>query len=162
MNEVQAALRDHLSAQRWDAFFTATFAPLEEDYTTMSTGKRINLRPGMKYSHTAIEKVERAISEPRLKPTKMFIAAEQHMLGGWHCHGLLEFPRRGNDEVFYEDNMLGFQRHKLNKLGYNKVDIINDVNACSLYLSKYLVKDDWHGDWKMTGRKKFWMGNNDQ
>lgn len=140
MNEVREAIRTHLEAQRWDAFFTATFAKPQ------------------RYSHTAIDKVEAVLSEPRLRPVKMFIAAEPHYLGNWHCHGMLEFPRRENGELFYEDYMLDWQRNNLSRLGFNKVDIVNDLNACSVYLSKYLVKNDWHGDWKMTGRKKFWNG----
>ena len=158
MNEIQESIRDYLQVQRWDSFFTATFTPLEEDYTRMSTGQRMLLRPAVRYSHTAIDKVINTLCEPRLRPTKLFVAAEQHYLGGWHCHGLMEYPRRESGEVFHDDDMLGFQRNNLSKLGYNKVDIVNDMNACSVYLSKYLVKDDWHGDWKMTGRPKFWQG----
>lgn len=138
MNEVREALRDLLSEQRWDAFFTSTFA-----------------RP-QRYSHTAIDKVERALSTPRLRPVKMFIAAEPHYLGNWHCHGLIELPRDGSGNLFHGEDILAFQKNNLSQLGFNKVDIVDSINACSLYLSKYLVKDEWHGDWKMTGRKKFW------
>lgn len=135
VNEAKSALAEYLKTQHWDAFFTATF------------------KQHQRYSATAIDRVERCLSEPRLRPTKMFIAAEQFMLGGWHCHGLLEFP-----VTKHHDAMVGFQRHALTPLGFNKVDVVSSLDACSVYLSKYLVKGDWQGDWRMTGRKKFWSG----
>jgi len=140
MNEIRESIRSYLENQRWDAFFTSTFK-----------------RP-QRYSDTAINKVVSALSTPRLRPVKLFVAAEPHYLGSWHCHGLIEFPRSGSGEVFHGEDILAFQKHNLADLGFNKVDIVNDLNACSVYLSKYLVKDDWHGDWKMTGRKRYWQG----
>lgn len=133
--EKRTALAGYLEGQHWDAFFTATFAKHQ------------------RYSATAIDMVQRNLMLPRLRPVKAFIAAEQHMLGGWHCHGLLEFP-----ETKHHDAMVGFQRNNLKPLGFNKVDVVSDVGAASMYLSKYLTKDDWHGDWRMVGRKKFWQG----
>jgi hypothetical protein len=130
-----SSLAEYLQTQHWDAFFTATF------------------KQHQRYSATAIDRVVRTLQEPRLRPTKMFVAAEQHRLGGWHCHGLLEFP-----DTKYNDALVGFQRNSLGRLGFNKVDVVGSVDACSIYLSKYLTKDDSHGDWRMTGRKKFWVG----
>lgn len=135
MSETREALATFLSTQKWDAFFTATFAKHQ------------------RYSATAIDRVVKTLSEPRLRPVKMFVAAEQHLLGGWHCHGLLEFPKTKHDA-----ELVGWQRNNLAPLGFNKVSVVNDVNACSVYLSKYLTKDDKHGDWRMVGRKKFWQG----
>ncbi len=157
MNTTREALRDYLKIQSWDAFFTATFTPLDEDYESMSTGERVLLRPPVKHSATAIEKVIKALRKPRLRPTKMFVAAEQHMLGGWHCHGLLEFP-----DTKHHDKMIGFQESNLKRLGYNCVSSVGDLDACSMYLSKYLVKDEWHGDWQTVGRKKFWREHEEE
>jgi len=156
MNETREALRDYLAQQRWDAFFTATFAPLK--LPERERNDSYMRSPGCKFSHMAIDKVVKVLTMPRLKPTKLFVAAEQHMLGGWHCHGLMEYPRRSNGELFHGEDMTKFQRNSLAPLGFNVVSGVNDVSACSLYLSKYLVKDEWHGDWRMTGRKKFWQG----
>lgn len=139
MYQSKEALREYLEYQSWDAFFTATFAKHQ------------------RYSQTAIKKVVDVLHDPRLRPTKLFVAAEQHRLGGWHCHGLMEFPRRDTGEVFHGDIMLTLRRNNLSRLGFNKVDIVSNLNACSVYLSKYLVKDEWHGDWRMVGRKKFWQ-----
>jgi hypothetical protein len=128
-------MRDFLAAQTWDAFFTATF------------------RNHQRYSGTAIAHVERTLTQHRLKPQKMFIAAEQHRLGGWHCHGLLEYPM----QLFHPFQIVATALD-LGALGYNLVGRIGDQNACSAYLSKYLTKDELHGDWKMVGRRKFWKG----
>lgn len=133
-SDIRGALAEYLESMHWDAFFTSTFAQHQ------------------RYSATAIDKVVSRLSAPRLRPTKMFVAAEQHMLGGWHCHGLLEFP-----DTKYADSMVGFQNNNLKPLGWEKVSLVSSLDACSVYLSKYLVKDDWHGDWRMTGRKKFWQ-----
>ena len=131
--EKRSDLATMLRALHWDAFFTATF------------------KQHQRYSATAIDRVQRVLSEPRLRPTKSFIAAEQHMLGGWHCHGLLEFP-----DTKHAESMVGFQRNNLKALGFNVVSPVGNLDACTVYLSKYLVKDEFHGDWRMTGRKKFW------
>lgn len=133
MNTTKEALAEYLSSLHWDAFFTATF------------------KQHQRYSATAMDRVVCTLREPRLRPTKMFVAAEQHMLGGWHCHGLLEFPN-----TWHESEMVNWQRNNLTQLGYNMVSSVGNLDACSAYLSKYLVKDDWHGDWRMVGRKKFW------
>ncbi len=130
----RAALAVYLSSLHWNAFFTATFASHQ------------------RYSGTAMSRVVRALCQGvRMHPTKMFVAAEQHRLGGWHCHGLLEFP------IFHEPHPFnGFTRNALTRLGYTVVGSVGNLDACSTYLSKYLTKDDFHGDWIMTGRKKFW------
>ncbi|MBA7716784.1 hypothetical protein ES703_125861 [subsurface metagenome] len=132
-SDTRDALAEYLQSQHWDAFFTSTFA----QHQRSSAG--------------AIDKVVSRLSKPRLRPTKMFIAAEQHMLGGWHCHGLLEFP-----DTKHAESMVGFQRNNLKALGFNVVAPVGNLDACTVYLSKYLVKDEFHGDWRMTGRKKFW------
>ena len=132
--ETKNGLAEYLQTLHWDAFFTSTFAQHQ------------------RYSATAIDRVISTLSEPRLKPTKMFVAAEQHRLGGWHCHGLLEFP-----ETKHKADMVGFQRNNLRELGFNCVSSVGNLDACSVYLSKYLIKDEDHGDWRMTGRKKFWQ-----
>ncbi|MBA7546512.1 hypothetical protein ES705_38904 [subsurface metagenome] len=132
-SDTRNALAEYLQTLHWDAFFTATFAQHQ------------------RYSSSAIGRVVSRLSEPRLKPTKMFVAAEQHMLGGWHCHGLLEFP-----DTKHAPEMVQFQRNNLKSLGYNMVGSVGNLDACSVYLSKYLVKDEFHGDWRMAGRKKFW------
>lgn len=134
MQTAKNALAEYLETLNWDAFFTATF------------------KQHQRYSATAIDRVVNCLSYPRLRPTKMFIAAEQHMLGGWHCHGLLEFPQSKHPE-----ELIKFQRNNLSDLGFNKANIVNNVNACSVYLSKYLTKSEFTGDWRMTGRKKFWQ-----
>lgn len=157
-SEVKKALREYLSIQRWDAFFTATHEPLQEDYTTMSTGQRMLLRPRMRHSATSIKVVREALTQPRLRPVKAFIAAEQNYLGGWHNHGLLELPRYDDGTLRHESEILKLVHNRLSRLGFNKVDIVSDVNAASVYLSKYLIKDEFHGDWLTTGRRKFWQG----
>lgn len=133
-NETKTALAEYLSTLHWDAFFTSTF------------------KQHQRYSATAIDRVVNTLREPRLRPTKMFIAAEQHMLGGWHCHGLLEFP-----ESRHSSEIVSLNRLSLSGLGYNMISNVGNLDACSAYLSKYLVKDDWHGDWRMIGRGKFWQ-----
>lgn len=102
---------------------------------------------------TAIESVRRELTTPRLRPSKMFIAAEQHRLGGWHCHGLIEYPM-----THHMDSMDGLTSGSLRRLGYCLVNSVGSQSACSQYLSKYLLKDDFHGDWNLYGRKKFWSG----
>lgn len=126
-------LAKYLQTMHWGAFFTSTF------------------KQHQRYSATAIDRVVHTLREPRLRPTKMFVAAEQHMLGGWHCHGLLEFP-----ESRHSSEIVSLNRLSLSGLGYNMISNVGNLDACSAYLSKYLVKDDWHGDWRMIGRAKFW------
>ena len=128
-------LRDYLSSQKWDAYFTATF------------------KNHQRYSATALSLVAKSLLSPRLRPTKSFICAEQHMLGGWHCHGLLQFPKS-----HWKEKEVVFARATLSPLGFNMVSTTKNTSACAAYLSKYLTKDDAHGDWIMTGRKKFWQG----
>jgi len=133
MTAARSALAEYLQTLHWDAMFTATF------------------KQNQRYSATAIDRVFWVLLEPRLRPTKMFVAAEQHMLGGWHCHGLLEFP-----ETKHEASMVMFHKNTLSQLGFNAVSSVGNLGACSVYLSKYLLKDEFHGDWRMYGRKKFW------
>jgi hypothetical protein len=134
-NATKAALAEYLQNQHWDSFFTATF------------------KTKQRYSATAIDRVTRAFTaEPLFRPTKMFIAAEQHMLGGWHCHGLLEYAPGTNPRALND-----LHEPALRSLGFNKINQVGHVNAASIYLSKYLVKSDSCGDWRMTGRKKFWV-----
>jgi hypothetical protein len=137
LNE-KSALATYLEANHWDAFFTATFARHQ------------------RFSATAIQSVIRELHAPRLRPTKTFVAAEQHRLGGWHCHGLLEFPQSK-----HFDAEVGLAKNTLSRLGFNVVSSVANLEACSVYLSKYLTKDEFHGDWAITGRKKFWNGKMD-
>lgn len=129
----KSALAGYLERQHWDAFFTATFARHQT------------------HSATAIQSVIRELHAPRLRPTKTFVAAEQHRLGGWHCHGLLEFPQSK-----HFGSEIGFAKTTLGKLGFNVVNSVSNLDACSAYLSKYLTKDEFHGDWTMTGRERYW------
>ncbi len=126
-------LADFLAWQNWDSFFTSTF------------------KVRQRYSATAIDKVIRVLREPRLRPCKAFIAAEQHLLGGWHTHGLLEYPHS-----HWSESMDRFAATTLQALGYNMVSQTKNMQACATYLSKYITKDEFHGDWRMIGRKKFW------
>ncbi len=136
---VRESLRDYLEKQNWDLMFTATFS-----------------KPA-RYPNVAIDRVDRYLNEPVLRPTKMFVAAEPHYLGNWHCHGLIELPRRQDGELFYDiDVMNNWQKNTLNRLGFNVCGEVGDQSACSNYLSKYLTKEDNRADWKIFGRKKFW------
>ena len=133
-SSVSKNLADFLQTQRWDAFFTATF------------------KQHQRYSATALAKVKNSLLTPRLRPVKTFVAAEQHKLGGWHCHGLIEFPRSQH----LSEYGICVPHAQLSELGFNQVSIVSNANACSIYLSKYITKDDWTGDWLMTGREKYW------
>jgi len=123
----------YLNSLEWDAFFTATFARHQ------------------KYSHTAMDIVERTLRAPRLRPVKMFIAAEQHRLGGWHCHGLIQYP-----DTKWKTSLPSFEQNALSAIGYNRVSVVHDKAAASMYLSKYLIKDENAGDYRFVGRSKFW------
>lgn len=133
MTDLRDQVAAYLQRQEWDAFFTATFAKHQ------------------RYSATAINIVERTLNDRRLRPVKMFIAAEQHLLGGWHCHGLLQYP-----DTKWREKLPGWDSLALNKVGFNRVSMVADTEACSAYLSKYLVKNENCGDYRFTGRKKFW------
>lgn len=154
VNMSRSGLAEYLSTLHWGAFFTSTFEPKIDNYEVCSNNQRVLKRPMIRYSALAIDKVERALTMPRLRPTKMFIAAEQFKLGGWHTHGLLEFP-----DTKHRDELVMYQRNNLKSLGYNLVSSVGSLDACSVYLSKYLTKDEYHGDWRMTGRKKFWQSS---
>lgn len=134
-NYTNESLANFLKSAHWDAFFTATFARHQ------------------RFSGSAINSVIRKLSSPRLRPTKMFVAAEQHKLGGWHCHGLLEFPA---GRSVGSDFLIASNKTILSELGFNMMGSIGNMDACSVYLSKYITKGEFHGDWQITGRSKFW------
>lgn len=134
MNLTNYALASHLKNQSWDAFFTSTF------------------RVHQRYSATAIDIVQRKLLTPRLHPVKTFIAAEQHYLGGWHTHGLLQYPATDHSLDF----LIASDKAILAEVGFNVISHVNDLDACSAYLSKYITKGEFTGDWRMSGRRKFW------
>lgn len=132
-------LSDYLQTLHWSAFFTATFAVRE------------------RYSATAMEKVASTLAGvPRIQPQKIFICAEQHLLGGWHCHGLLEYPETRQGIHYLDDAESRAASFELSRLGFNVVDSLRDLPAAAIYCAKYLTKGDKQGDWCMVGRKKFW------
>ena len=162
--ELKSDLAGYLESLHWDAFFTTMAAPKQENYVNQSDGSRVLLQHTWRSSGQAMDATIGAlmgtkimgdgkkVNTIRLRPTKVFIAAEQYRIAGWHCHGLLEFP-----ETKHSDAMVGFQRANLSPLGFNRVNVVWSKGAASMYVSKYAAKDAFHGDWRMTGRKKFWQ-----
>jgi hypothetical protein len=142
----QEALSEYLQGYAWDAFITGTF-------------KRQIHHPrqamGLVYSKLKIIPVTFAsVYEEPLPyvPTtwvrRTFLAAEPHKLGGWHCHGLIEFFHREPGDT---EGLILEARGQLGSLGWSRVEAMRNIGGVAGYCSKYLTKElgdyDFYGQW---------------
>lgn len=129
----QQALSEYLSKQSWSYWFTATSAKK------------------LRYPRQAIGMVLDSIHGS----IKGFVGAERHYLGGWHAHGLLEYPRNEisihhsseTSEIIITQRYLEIQ---LSRRGFCRVEQAKNVQAVSMYISKYITKD-LDSDWEIWG-----------
>lgn len=127
--ELQRSFSTFLTSRKWHAMFTATFAVQQ------------------KYPHTAIEMVSHRLPFYR----KAFIAAELHKLGGYHCHGLVEFSHLVSGDM---DALCTNTVTSLKRGGFCTVAPIRDTNAVSAYCTKYITKE--MGDYEFFGSSMAW------
>jgi len=131
--QARQALSDYLSRQSWSYWFTATSAKK------------------LRYPRQAIGLVLDSISGS----DKGFVGAERHYLGGWHAHGLLEYPR--NDISIHHSpetsEIISAKRYleiQLSRRGFCRVESIKNPEAVATYISKYITKD-LNSDWEIWG-----------
>ncbi len=125
------AYAEYLQSQRWDAVVTVTF------------------KNHQRYARKALE-----LSVREIRPfNKLFLAAEEHLLGGYHCHGLIEWNDR--DTALFDGKFVRTSKHlDLNRLGFNRVDHIRNAKAVSAYCTKHVVKS--MTDYEFFGRPDAW------
>ena len=135
--QAKEALSDFIQTYPWDFFFTATFK------------HRLN------FPISAVSKVANMVSTAG----RSFIVAEQFILGGMHTHGLIWCE--GSDlESRNIDRLLAVEKARydvsLHKLGWSRVEYVENIGGSAGYCSKYLMKStgDWnfYGDWRQLDK----------
>jgi hypothetical protein len=117
----------------WDAFFTVTFAS------------------PIRFPWTAIDKTAKAL----LRGThigRAFVAAEQHLSGNWHTHGLASFTPLLDGAFHDYDLQMSFALKSFNKLGWSSVSNPRTVGGCTGYCAKYLNKEK-PVEWMIYGKE---------
>lgn len=143
-----------LQLYAWDAFITDTF------------------KHRVMFPRQAMNRVWARLSSSVAPIRRAFIAGEEHRLGGWHTHGLVEFEHSGcNDalvvlpsgeewdlgrEVGETPALIMEHRRRLGALGWCRVQEVRAIGGCAGYCSKYLTKEvgdyDFYGNWRETER----------
>lgn len=133
-HSARAALAAYIERQpSWDCFFTSTFKyPTKSPWCT-------------------IDRVTAAIKQNSV-PVRGFIAAERHLSGDFHAHGLIAFsPRVTGDPSEYaiQSSMVN---KGLSRLGWATLAEPRSIGGVAGYCSKYLTKDDYC-EWAVLGNE---------
>lgn len=159
----QEALAEYLQGYAWDAFVTATFKrPIRRAKTAFRgepgiEQKIMHPRQAMTWVYDRLKLVPVTFASAYEKPLpyvpvtwvrRCFLAAEPHYLGGWHCHGLIEFFHREPGDT---EALILQARGQLASLGWNRVEAMRNIGGVAGYCSKYLTKElgdyDFYGQW---------------
>ncbi len=119
------AMATYLESYKWHLCYTATF------------------KYPATHARTAIDRVRKALLPE--SDGRLFVAAEPHYLGNWHCHGLL-WKDEDDDATRY------YAADNLDRLGWNVVSSCRSSGAVSRYCAKYIAKS--LADWDLTGNWK--------
>lgn len=98
----------------------------------------------------------RNLNRNRKNKIKYLLIPEQHKKGGWHMHGLLSglceksdlkkfkksdyIPTRLKNMIDKGQDVFNWKLYQ-NKFGYFTCTKINNIQACSKYITKYITKD---------------------
>ena len=127
-----AALKVYLGQQVWDSFYTVTF------------------KSNQRFPFTAISKVSKVLRTYG-HVGRAFIAAEQHMLGGYHCHGLVAWrPLFDGSPTDYALQMAVTKSH-FDRLGWSNMQVPRDIGGVTGYCAKYLTKNTV--EWDFLGQE---------
>ena len=146
LNRTKQKVYQYALANRWDLFVTMTFSADTVD----------------RYDYDACaKKLSKWLNNLRTKCPDLYyvFVPEQHKDCAWHFHGLLggidglELTDSGHKtkkgDVIY--NIPGY------KLGFTTATYVNDMDAVSYYLTKYITKDLCM---QTKGRKRYWVSRN--
>jgi len=126
--EAKTALGEWLQSFDWDCFATFTFMD------------------DVRHPRLAMDRSLRFIRGLELKVQAVFLAAENHKLGGVHAHGLVKWqPNFKGKHPFYR----GVWKAWYETYGQGRFVIPKNGAAVSVYVAKYLTKDDL--DWDLYG-----------
>lgn len=123
--EVRDAFGAWLSLFPWTYFLTITFRDPRQPHHAISTLQQC-------------ESVVRRHSKGRL-----FLGSELHISRTLHVHGLLDTPHRPTDILEY-----ALWQSLFTSFGRSEVRQVQSREAVSIYVSKYVTKDD--GEWVMS------------
>lgn len=114
-----------LQSYQWDYFYTATF------------------RRPCASARLAINRI--VTQTDFFTADRLFVAAEPHYLGSYHCHGLVHWP-----DVYAPDPNWLAHRFEASR-GWSRFENARSLEHVSSYCAKYLTKElaDW--DFKGTG-----------
>lgn len=138
----RAALRAYLTHQpSWDAFFTVTF------------------KHEQRHPFTALAKTANAICQSA-HVARCFMAAEQHLMGGYHTHGLVAFlPFIDGSPRDYDAQMF-FTKSAFNRLGWSTISAPRYIGGTAGYCAKYLTKQTV--EWNFYGAEWLPLDNKQQ
>lgn len=138
-SKARKALRSYLEYQPgWDAFFTVTF------------------RTHQKFPFTAIDKTVKALSQNTIG--RLFVAAEQHYLGGYHTHGLVSFRPIIDGSSGEYDLQMAIAKSRFNRLGWSDISHPRNVGGVTGYCGKYITKEC--AEWMIYGQEWLPLDNN--
>ena len=146
MNRTKQKVYQYALANKWDLFVTMTFSPDMVD----------------RYDYEECSKVLSFwLKNLRKKYPDLYyvFVPEQHKDWAWHFHGLLggidglELTDSGHKtkkgEVIY--NITSYKK------GFTTATYVNDMDAVSYYLTKYITKDLCL---QTKGKKRYWVSRN--
>ena len=129
-------------------------------FCTFTLNKEFKDRDNLTEFRKSLSMLFRNINRERSEDEKIkyLLIPERHKKGGWHIHGLLtglsteeggdlvEFklsdhiPKKLKKMIKKGETIYNFPRYA-DKFGYFTATQIKDMNACSVYLTKYITKD---------------------
>jgi hypothetical protein len=157
--EAMDSLTNFLCGYPWDAFVTQTF------------------KHRVMFQRQALKRVSDRMTSIVWPVRRAFLATEEHYLGGYHVHGLLEFEHRDagdartvslatyNIRVGLESvetpMLVNIARERLARLGWCRVEEVKLIGGVAGYCAKYLTKEvsdyDFYGKWDLSESALFYL-----
>lgn len=129
ISRTKSLVRQYARCNDWKYFFTFTLSPEKWD--------RFNLKD----FYRSFSKMVNNLNYRRFDGNKLkyVIIPEQHKNGAWHMHGIMNGLPEG-ELIENEHGYLDWPRYS-EKYGYCSISVIRDMDACSLYITKYVTKE---------------------
>lgn len=125
-------------------------------FCTFTQNKKIRDRFDLDLFRKDFSQFVRNLNRGRNEKIKYLLIPEQHKNGAWHMHGLLSgliidkdlksfkksdyIPKRLKDMIDKGQVVYNWKSYQ-QRFGYFTCTPINNINACSKYLTKYITKD---------------------
>jgi hypothetical protein len=140
--EAMDSLTNFLCGYPWDAFVTQTF------------------KHKVMFQRQALKRVSDRMTSVVWPVRRAFLATEEHYLGGYHVHGLLEFDH-SRSETGETMVLVLKERDRLATLGWGRVEEVKLIGGVAGYCAKYLTKVvsdyDFYGKWDLSESALFYL-----